>query len=324
MADSSSLFDDVRKHTNAVLRAETAAVRPTTKYAKKVARLERELIREWVRRYGDIASLPTGGIDDLIETYLSLLDEALELPGNFDRDVSRGLTEAATLGYQHGIVQTGTRPATAPPASLDSRRAVREAKESVSDARKAARRLLKRSLVDSLGFPGVLAATSDARATGYRVEAAVRWAVNNAANKGVERAVKELPESVVLMWVPERNACLHCLAYAGRTAVPGKDFPKGLTFGDKPLNISVRTPPLHPNCRCSITPWDTDVAGEGPLDAPDALKREAERSVLRGWTNDSQSQASRVRAAEKLLKKGVVAPKSVQDVAQKAVKNGKF
>ena len=56
---------------------------------------------------------------------------------------------------------------------------------------------------------------------------------------------------------------------------------------------------------------------------PEGLRREAERSVARGFSG-SDSNVAKVKAADALLTKGTDLPKSVQAYAQRAVNKGAF
>ena len=120
------------------------------------------------------------------------------------------------------------------------------------------------------------------------------------------------------VWISETTACVNCLAYSGQVVSPGDSFPDGLTFGASPLKTpTLKHPPLHPHCRCTIEPLlDPSFA--------EALRREAERSVLRGFSLESESMRVRVDAADRLLKRGVTAPKSVIAYSERSVKAGKF
>ena len=71
------------------------------------------------------------------------------------------------------------------------------------------------------------------------------------------------------------------------------------------------------NCRCTIEPLNDQSYA-------DALRREADRSVLRGFSLESESMRVRVDAAERLLAQGVDAPKSVKAYAARAIKAGEF
>lgn len=140
--------------------------------------------------------------------------------------------------------------------------------------------------------------------------------VSSAGNAGVVEAARQGGGDVV--WVAETNACVHCLAYSGQVVAAGKAFPKGLSYvGTNPYDAPGKHPPLHPNCRCTL-----EVLNE-PTYA-DALKREADRSVLRGFSLESESMRVRVEAARQLLERGVDAPKSVIKYAEQQVAAGKF
>lgn len=140
--------------------------------------------------------------------------------------------------------------------------------------------------------------------------------VNSAGNAGVVAAASAADLKVV--WVAETNACVHCLAYSGRTVAAGKAFPKGLSYlASNPYQAPGKHPPLHPNCRCTL-----EVLGDQSY--ADALRREADRSVLRGFSLETESMRTRVAAAERLLEQGVDAPKSVIKYAERSVASGKF
>jgi hypothetical protein len=126
----------------------------------------------------------------------------------------------------------------------------------------------------------------------------------------------------VLIWQPERNACVRCLKYAGRFRAAKETFQGGLSFdpaAPKPdPKDRIAGPPLHPNCRCEL-----DVIPQSSAAAnATALKREAERSVLKGWALNSESDAVRTRAAQQLLDSHVTAPKTVIAETRKRLKSG--
>ena len=150
-----------------------------------------------------------------------------------------------------------------------------------------------------------------------RVRMAAEHHVHQAAGQAVNDTAREL--GMVRRWVAERDACLHCLAYQGETAGPDAPFPMGLTFGKKPLRGVVAGTPLHPHCRCLTQLHD-------PADAAVlvSLKREARRSVAKGWSLPSESQPERLRAADRLLRAGAGLPQSVETEARRAVKRGQF
>ena len=151
-------------------------------------------------------------------------------------------------------------------------------------------------------------------------ERTTSYVVNEAAQDSVSQ-VSYGTYRVVSVWVAERNACLHCLAYSGEVDV-GSGYLSGLSYGRNPLDTvgPVLRPPLHPNCRCRQWLYATEDVGS----AVTSLKREAARSVLRGWSGPSESNTVRINAAKDLLANGTTLPKSVQDYARRAVERGEF
>lgn len=159
----------------------------------------------------------------------------------------------------------------------------------------------------------VMAPVNAARA---RLRADVGTLITAAGNAG-STAVADAA-GVATVWIAETNACVECLAYSGVTAKPGKTFPGGLTYGAKSYNPEpIAYPPRHPNCRCTVEPL-------GDKSFAAALRREADRSVLRGFSLESESMKTRVDAADRLIAKDPNAPASVVAFARRAVKAGEF
>jgi hypothetical protein len=121
-----------------------------------------------------------------------------------------------------------------------------------------------------------------------------------------------------VIWEAERDACLHCLEFHGQRPSDGSEFgaftESGL-FAGKSLDFGAFDghPPLHPHCRCRLVPWNGDT------ELLEAWQREAERSVLRGWSLPSESAASRIRAVHRLLQRGSRLPRSVQARARQDI-----
>lgn len=140
----------------------------------------------------------------------------------------------------------------------------------------------------------------------------------NAASNTASRLVGEAVRSP-MVWEAERDACVYCLGLAGKVVeVAGDEFPPADLYADgRTGQVTVSQPPLHPHCRCRLSILaDRSYA--------DALEREAQRSILRGFSLRSESQAVRIEAARRLLERDPVAPKSVKQYAAKAVKDGRF
>lgn len=158
-----------------------------------------------------------------------------------------------------------------------------------------------------------------------RAEGQVRWTANEGLNAGTAAVARRMKRS--LIWVAEREACLHCLAYAGWSVRPGDTFPAGLTYGDRPLpGDGVPYPPLHPSCRCQVRVWEGPV-GEPPVDRTSTsqaarLAAEARRTVVYGWTEHASRPAT-IRAMSRLLQAGADLPPSVERRARELVRKGR-
>jgi hypothetical protein len=160
-------------------------------------------------------------------------------------------------------------------------------------------------------------ALSPVFAAANTVQARIETQINassNAASLTVGEAVKS-----PMVWEAERDACVYCLALAGHVVEQAGDFfPAADLYATPPASQPiVSQPPLHAHCRCRLA-----VLGDASY--AEALQREAQRSILRGFALPSESNAARVRAASRLLDRDPIAPKSVKEYARRAVKAGKF
>lgn len=184
-----------------------------------------------------------------------------------------------------------------------------------------ARRLARTSRLSTLGDAAKLSNSVTAAANGAKADAA--WCANRSIGEGVTRATVQVGGK--LLWVAERNACLHCLALSGHVVEPGELFPN-LTFSDRPLSLpAVPYPPRHPWCRCRAELY-TGPAGTQDRSDPSpatALQREAQRSVARGLT-DYASNPAKLRAADRLIRRGAFLPPTVIARAARDVKRGRF
>lgn len=227
------------------------------------------------------------------------------------RDLAAAVSSAFSIGAADAfsIIGEGRTPVisdTPPPALVDAaRKTERDIAASVSRARNLAR--------TGADAATVLAPVFEA---GNILQRDVVTLVNAAGNAGVT-AVADAAQ-VPTVWVAETNACVTCLAYSGRVADPGQAFPAGLSYGARStVAADVSYPPAHPYCRCQVEPLNDQSYA-------DALRREADRSVLRGFSLESESMKTRVDAARRLLEADVVAPASVKAYARRAVRAGEF
>lgn len=134
------------------------------------------------------------------------------------------------------------------------------------------------------------------------------------------------PPGMRVVWWTDRGACLVCLALSGQVADPnsGEGFDEFATFGKPgsapdvwPPGMPLMCPPRHPACRCRLR----IISVENAM-LPAALRREAERTVARGWS-DSDSKVKRLSAADRLLARSVL-PKAVKERARADAEAGDF
>lgn len=227
------------------------------------------------------------------------------------RDLAAAVGAAWNIGVLDAEKVIGERPAKsvpgAPPKPLVA--AARASERAIAAELAKARKLARAGADVSTALAPVFRAANI-------MQRDVTTLVNHAGNKGTAAVADAVGLSTV--WVAETNACVECLAYSGRIAKPGKPFPGGLTYGAKSYHPDpVDVPPRHPRCRCTIEPLVSREYAE-------ALRREADRSVLRGFSLESEPMRVRIDAAERLLARGVDAPKSVKAYAAKAIKAGEF
>lgn len=204
-------------------------------------------------------------------------------------NAAKALLPAALVGDARVEGKTAVHLGAKPKAVLAAAR-----RKPAAAVKEATRRI---GVVPLSTLVGVLAVLGPLTKSAAEMEGAASYAVHLAANEAATSAAEQT--GAKLVFVAERDACLECNGYAGAT---GDDIPEV---------------PVHPNCRCELQPYDDPAI-------PVALKREALRSVLRGFSLPSESEAARVRAAKAALRSRPNAPQSVKDYAAAAVKRGKF
>lgn len=226
------------------------------------------------------------------------------------RDLAAAVASAFNLGISAALDAVDGTPRGIPADPPKPLIAAAIAAEKALAADLARARKLAKAGADAVT---VMAPVSAARVALERVTATL---VNSAGNAGATAVARAARRPTV--WVAEVNACVTCLAYSGRFVEPGEAFEPGLTYGRRSTVLEpIEYPPAHPNCRCTV-----EVLNDPSYAA--ALRREADRSVLRGFSLESESMATRIDAAERLIERGVVAPKSVIAYARRAVMAGEF
>lgn len=281
----------------------------------------RELVASYTAAFGgpEEDASPGPELAQLLAIVAATLTSAMAGAGETSEAIIRRWTEAAgNLGVAHAREVAEEAPPFVSPA-LDLGAAT-SAPGIVSDAERDALALLGAPLALGAGLVGLVGVVGRANQAVHRLRAAARWSVNRGHADGV-RAITD-PLGYGRVWVAERDGCVHCLAYSGKIAMAGGEFPVGLTFGKSPLTWAeeLPDPPLHPNCRCQTIPW---LPGHG-MAFPEALEREARRSIARGWSLENEAEGVRLDAAERLLARGANLPKTVQERARRAVRLGTF
>lgn len=270
----------------------------------ELAKLEQQTLKgvsAWLRT---VLSFRTVASDD---PKLKAAVLAMGAP-SIERQARLAAQRAYDLGVADAALITGTKKVTGKPSKGAVAKLV-----GLDAAGRAAVAKAKKLANADLDAPSFLAPL-------FGHSAALRASVSDAINRGGNEGSTAVADAAGLptVWVAETDACLECLAYSGRVADPGEDFPGGLTYGAKSYNTEpLPYPPEHPNCRCTVEPLNDQSYA-------DTLRREADRSVLRGFSLENESMKARVDAASRLLKDGVTAPASVKAYARASISAGKF
>lgn len=320
-------------HTGAIRRIEDEAIDAAVGGLDDAfTQVSRDTTAMWTRVFGGPHADP--GDDTLLARILAAVREAIGrlfkgLGSRSRTALESALNPAVSLGVAQGAqvlsMFTGRR---ARGHEVRPSRAVRRAARALPDLvdgqHRSALALLKARLVRRLGLTGTLAAVGRARGVVGRIKAAITHTVNEAVNDGIAEQIRQAGAKKV--WVSERDACVRCTAYAGHVADADADFPGGLSWdpNQRGRGEPAPGPPLHPHCRCRLAPWDDAWAEPGVPSFPEALQREARRSIARGWSLPTESNAARIRAARELLRTGPRLPKSVIEFAADAVRAGRF
>jgi hypothetical protein len=292
--------------------------------------LQERSLRAWVAAFGSVLGDPTdaGVLRRLLAAIRAAVRRILgPLVPRAQHALDERLADAVQLGArQHAAFVTQAagrrrRAATARP-SRSLRSAAARIADVITDRRDRALALLQPRVANrwsrvSTGIGAARGALSAARAH-------ITWTVGQAVNEGLVAGIRAVGGQK--LWVAERDACVSCAAYAGLIADVGDDYPGGLSWDPQQRGRTepLQAPPLHPNCRCRVVAWKDAWAGEGVPSLPEALRREARRSIARGWSLPTESNAARIRAARELLRTGAGLPKSVEEFAALAVRAGRF
>lgn len=292
--------------------------------------LQRRSLTVWVTAFGSVQGEPNDAA--LLRRILGTIRAAVRrllgpLAPRAQHALNARLADAVELGArQHAAyaTQASRRRTRAFPArpSQALRAAAARIADTVTDRRDRALALLQPRIANR--WSRVTAGIGAARSALPAVRSHITWAVGQAVNEGLIAGIRAL--GARKLWVSERDACVSCTAYAGLVVDVDDDFPGGLSWDpqQRGRTESLATPPLHPHCRCRAVAWKDSWAVEGVPSLPEALQREARRSIARGWSLPTESGAARIRAARELLRTGARLPKSVEEFASLAVRAGRF
>ncbi|MFD4830144.1 hypothetical protein ACFWPV_09855 [Streptomyces uncialis] len=293
--------------------------------------LSRRSLTAWVTAFGSPDAPPAspGALRRLLTAVRAAVRRLLgPVASRASAALTAALTEAVRMGArQHAAfieaaTARRTRPAAVRPSRALRRRAAALA-AAVAERRDRALALLRPARVAR--WTDVQTGIGVAGSTVPAVRAHISTAVNEAVGEAGQAAIDAV--GALKVWVAERDACVNCAAYAGHTVPADGTFPPGLSFDPNQRGRGTRTltgPPLHPHCRCRTVAWDDTWAQPGVTPFPDAMRREARRSIARGWSLPTESGAARIRAARDLLRAGSGLPRSVDEFAAQAVRAGRF
>lgn len=308
-----------------------SAYAATSWLRRALADLRRAANRRWMLAGGN----PTGPapLDPLARehTAQALVLQVRQIAAVLERDLPpvlrREAQKALVLGAEHAGVQAGVTVAA-------DRLVLDETAQRIiaSTPASAVSRLIRAA--DQIGAAqtgeDLQAALHEADRTLGIVNTGSTYLTNYVANDAAMQVAG--PIGAKLLWVAERNACVVCLALAGHIADPseGLGFDEFATYGPYPAptvwppGMPLMRPPRHPHCRCQVCVWLGSVnPGFGSL--PESLRREAARSILKGWSLPSESNRVRLEAARQLLAAGGRGlPKTVQERSAADVARGRF
>jgi hypothetical protein len=264
-------------------------------------------------------------------------------------DPSEPLSQAVQSAHRAGVVYASRLlPTPVDPDTVEmdpeALRLVARAAPQIDEAVTAAQEFSRGVPVST--WNDVVQQVGKANLAAVGLDRVIALATSTAQNSSIQQVAAD--NGAQLLWVAEPDACLTCTALSGHLADPsvGEWFDEDATYGKTgsapsvwPPGDILKGPPRHVNCRCILELWhDPAVAAGGPadtslynrpdvgatVDLPAALRREAKRSIVYGWSLPSESNRVRLDAADRLLKVGAGLPKSVEARGRAAVKVGKF
>jgi hypothetical protein len=295
-------------------KAAAALSEPVTSQLQAITQ---ELARRYVLEFGSIyAREPDPAKLSALKSWLTG-----ELAKVDTSHVNKALKKATTQAWKHGYesahADLGLKvdKIPSPAVSEETYAAIKATRGEVEQRLKGAQKLVAGA--QRWGDLTYVMAKANQAATTARSHATY---VTNATSNDAVMHVALSQKNVLLCWFNERDSCIHCAAYAGLTVKPGKLFPGGLTYGDRAIRTEpFASPPLHHWCRCHL-----GIIRKDDLAVPAALKREAQRSIAKGFALPSESDKVRLKAVQKLLESDPKLPATVLNKARREIKSGIF
>jgi hypothetical protein len=327
----------------------------------------------WVREFGPLGSRVQQTGPAFVQLMADLGAELSAVQADPAPAILTAAGRSQALGIRQAFVEAGLDPVERPVvldlAVHDYANGIAEkASELVDRASRMAATVRKGS------FAAVTSTVSVAEQGANQIDRAARTVVNEQANNGIGTVAKELGARELWVAERDACVhCLALSGHLAdqETGLFDASLTFGGKPLDWLPEDGLTGPPRHPNCRCRKTLWfGHDAAGAASIthdwagaiaeaqargdqvaedaahkaaaaarksaafDLPAALRREAERSVLKGWALPSEPSSTRVQAAERLLSKvagrggfspsGWKVPTSVRKGAEKDLKKGTF
>jgi hypothetical protein len=276
----------------------------------------KRLTRLWVALWGSVRVLPSSAVGPAAVTGSRRVASTSPATGSVPGPSTIDFPQVWTTSVDDGLAEVIDAMER---AAESTRRHVETApvQRPVYYRSSRARAAVAPSQVAKRGFAAVQEALAQPARLREDVEAAVLGDLVWEHTRELHDEARARGPEWALIWVAERDACVRCLAYDGLHVLPGAKFEGGLTFGPRWASVIGRPPLLgpgwfegegsHPHCRCELR--IIHLADVAPM--ADALKREARRSVAKGWARPTEGNSVRVVAAQRLLTGAAHLPKSV-------------
>ncbi|MGW2113789.1 hypothetical protein [Streptomyces zhihengii] len=284
VASSNRLAEQARTIPATLRRLEQQAIHDTTRpLLQALQAAGQEAVRLWIRNTSAEQQTPSpSALSRIIDTIRKLLRQAFTGVGaQARRDIERAAFNAAqAAARQAGVIAATASGQPTPPVQPvigpEAAAAARAVPAAVEEEQSSALALLTAATLTALGLAGINAVFQRARRAVTRIARALAVATTSAAAHATRAIATAIGPTIRLLWVAEPGACPACAAYAGRSVLPGRQFPGGLSLDPARtlFDTPIAGPPRHPHCRCVLIPWSSTWPVDGtPL--PTLLRQHA-------------------------------------------------